>query len=70
MADTARDVQKKDAGRLAVVRWVRVKPTARAVFPQRPPVAVTCPNCWKEQRSVRNSCWCCGTQFFYESEGN
>lgn len=42
-----------------------VKP---ARFPGRPPIALTCPHCWTEQRAERNRCYRCGAEFCFDDE--
>lgn len=77
MADTAKKLTATAPVTLAVAQrapkaykilQTRKAQQAEAVFPQRPPVAVTCPHCWQEQRALRDSCWRCGARFIYESE--
>lgn len=38
------------------------------LFSTRPPVALTCSNCWKEQRAERNICYGCGARFVFMDE--
>lgn len=42
--------------------------TAQVMFTTRPRVAVTCPLCWTEQRSRRNTCYHCEARFVYADE--
>jgi len=38
-------------------------------FESRSQKLVTCPHCWTDQRTERNSCYRCGAEFIYLDEG-
>jgi len=46
----------------------QILPDGSVAFATRPRVSVSCPHCWTDQRSNRDTCYRCGVSFHYLDE--
>ncbi len=51
-----------------MIKEVTTSKRRHLLFEERPAVALTCENCWTEQRSDRDLCYRCGTPFVFKNE--